>query len=111
MSDDVTMPSAKTLTVDKISSNTTFVDFSQKMYQLMDSFIQLKSNNGVIFEGSTADDFETNLRCYRSPADRTINFPNVTGTVVTTGDTGSITGTMIANDTIAEANMADDAIG
>gem|GEM_PF-6382751 len=34
-------------------------------------------------------------------ADRTYTLPNVSGTVVTTGDTGSVTGTMIANDTVA----------
>ena len=30
---------------------------------------------------------------------------------MTTGDTNSVTGTMIAADTVAEANMANDAIG
>ena len=111
MSDDVTMPSAKTLTVDKISSNTTFVDFGSKNVSTDGFFYTTATTGGVIFEGSTADDFETNLRVVDPTADRTITFPDVTGTVVTTGDTGSITGTMIANDTIAEANMADDAIG
>ena len=111
LSDDVTMPSAKTLTVDKISSNTTFVDFGSKNVSTDGFFYTTATTGGVIFEGSTADDFETNLRVVDPTADRTITFPDVTGTVVTTGDTGSITGTMIANDTIAEANMADDAIG
>ena len=111
MSDDVTMPSAKTLTVNKISSNTTFVDFGSKNVSTDGFFYTTATTGGVIFEGSTADDFETNLRVVDPTADRTITFPDVTGTVVTTGDTGSITGTMIANDTIAEANMADDAIG
>ena len=110
MSDDVTMPSAKTLTVDKISSNTTFVDFGSKNVSTDGFFYTTATTGGVIFEGSTADDFETNLRVVDPTADRTITFPDVTGTVVTTGDTGSITGTMIANDTIAEANMANDAI-
>ena len=41
MSDDVTMPSAKTLTVDKISSNTTFVDFGSKNVSTDGFFIQL----------------------------------------------------------------------
>jgi len=111
MSDDVTMPSAKTLTVDKISSNTTFVDFGSKNVSTDGFFYTTTTTGGIIFEGTTADDFETNLRVVDPTADRTITFPDVTGTVVTTGDTGSITGTMIANDTIAEANMADDAIG
>ena len=111
MSDDVTMPSAKTLTVDKISSNTTFVDFGSKNVSTDGFFYTTTTTGGIIFEGATADDFETNLRVVDPTADRTITFPDVTGTVVTTGDTGSITGTMIANDTIAEANVADDAIG
>ena len=111
MSDDVTMPSAKTLTVDKISSNTTFVDFGSKNVSTDGFFYTTATTGGVIFEGATADAFETNLRVVDPTADRTITFPDITGTVVTTGDTGSITGTMIANDTIAEANMADDAIG
>ena len=42
---------------------------------------------------------------------RSITFPDITGTVVTTGDTNTVTGTMIATDTVAEANMANDAIG
>ena len=62
MSDDVTMPSAKTLTVDKISSNTTFVDFGSKNVSTDGFFYTTKSTGGVIFEGSTADAFETNLK-------------------------------------------------
>ena len=38
-------------------------------------------------------------------ADRTINLFNASGTILVTGSTGDITGTMIANDTVAEANM------
>ena len=43
--------------------------------------------------------------------DRTILLPNENGTVVTTGSSAVVTGTMIAADTVAEANMVDDAIG
>ena len=77
--------------------------------------------SSVIFEGSTADANETTLTVTNPTADRTITFPDITGTVVTTGDTGSITSTMILNgtistddiadDQISEAKMADDAIG
>ena len=35
----------------------------------------------------------------------------MTGDVVTTGDSRTVTGSMIALDTVTEANMADDAIG
>ena len=55
--------------------------------------------------------FVTTIQAPNSTANRTITFPDVTGTVITTGDTGTIVGSMIANDTISEANMADDAIG
>jgi len=111
INDDVTMPAAKTLTVDKISSNQSFVDFGSKNVSTDGFFYTTLASGGLIFEGSTADGFETTINVIDPTADRTINFPNISGTVVTTGDTGSITGTMIANDTIAEANMANDAIG
>ena len=111
LNDDVTMPAAKTLTVDKISSNQSFVDFGSKNVSTDGFFYTTLATGGIIFEGSTADGFETTINVVDPTADRTINFPNISGTVVTTGDTGSITGTMIAADTIAEANMANDAIG
>ena len=111
MSDDVTMPATKTLTVDKISSNQSFVDFAGKNVSTDGYYYTSRATGGIIFEGSTADAHETTINVVDPTADRTINFPNVSGTVITTGDTGTITGTMIAADTIAEANMANDAIG
>jgi len=65
----------------------------------------------IVFEGATADGSETTLTVTDPTADRTITFPDATGTVITSGDTNSVTGTIIAADTVAEANMADDAIG
>lgn len=63
------------------------------------SGIQITQNGTVIFEGSTDDGFETTLTVANPTADRTITIPNVTGTVVTTGDTGSITSGMFASST------------
>ena len=111
LNDDVTMPAAKTLTVDKISSNQSFVDFGSKNVSTDGFFYTTLASGGLIFEGSTADAHETKVTVVDPTADRTITCPNISRTVVTTGDTGSITGTMIAADTIAEANMANDAIG
>ena len=111
MSDDVTMPATKTLTVDKISSNQSFVDFGSKNVSTDGFFYTSLASGGLIFEGTTADAHETIVTVEDPTADRTITLPNITGTVITTGDTGSITGTMIAADTVGEANMADDAIG
>ena len=47
----------------------------------------------VVFEGATADGFETTLNVTDPTADRTITLPNVTGTVITTGNLSSITST------------------
>ncbi|MBU0667697.1 hypothetical protein KJ951_01165 [Patescibacteria group bacterium] len=55
----------------------------------------------VIFEGSTDNTYETTLTVVDPTADNIITIPNVTGTLVTTGDTGTVTGTMIQNDTVA----------
>jgi sugar lactone lactonase YvrE len=59
----------------------------------------------LIFEGSVDDGFETTLTVANPTADQTITLPNITGTVVTTGDTGTVTSTMIADGTIANADV------
>ena len=71
----------------------------------------LNINSSIVFEGSTADDFETTLSVTNPTADRTITIPNVSGTLVTTGDTSSVSTAMIANDAITIDKMADDAVG
>ncbi len=44
----------------------------------------------VIFEGSTADGFETTLTVVDPTADRTITIPNETGTLITTSSSGVV---------------------
>ncbi len=63
------------------------------------------NNANVVFEGSVDDGFETTLTVVNPTADRTITLPNVTGTVVTTGDSGTVTSTMIADGTIVNADV------
>jgi hypothetical protein len=63
------------------------------------------NNANVVFEGSVEDGFETTLTVVNPTADRTITLPNVTGTVVTTGDSGTVTSTMIADGTIVNADV------
>ncbi|AFX83680.1 endosialidase, partial [uncultured Mediterranean phage MEDS2 group] len=63
------------------------------------------NNANLVFEGATADDFETTLTVTDPTADRTIALPNVSGTVVTTGDTGTVTSTMIVDGTIVNADV------
>jgi hypothetical protein len=63
------------------------------------------STGSLVFEGSTANDYETTLAVTDPTADHTITLPDVTGTVVTTGDTGSVTSTMIADGAIVNADI------
>jgi hypothetical protein len=62
----------------------------------------------IIFEG-TANDFETTLEITDPTADRTITLPNVTGTVITTGNLSDITnaGTFTGS-IVIEGATADD---
>jgi hypothetical protein len=65
----------------------------------------------IIFEGSGSDDdHETTLTVVNPTADRTISLPNVTGTVITTGDTGTVTATMLAADSVDSSELVDGSI-
>ena len=111
--DNLSLSASKTLTADNISSSTTFVDFGAKDI-VTSGFFYTSANSteaGIVYEGTTADNFETIIVAVDPTADRTITIPNETGTIVTTGSSAAVTGTMIALDTVAEANMANDAIG
>ncbi len=63
----------------------------------------------ITFEGATANDFETTIQVTDPTADRTITIPDVGGTFVTTGDTGSVTNTMLAG-SIANDKLSNSAI-
>ena len=67
--------------------------------------ILIGSTGSLAFEGSTDNDYETTLAVEDPTADNTITLPDVTGTVVTTGDTGTVTSTMIADGTIVNADI------
>ncbi len=70
----------------------------------------LDTQADLVFEGATADAHETTIKVVDPTADRTITFPNVTGTVVTTGDTGTVATGMIAADAIDGTKLADNAV-
>ena len=63
----------------------------------------------ITFEGTTANDFETIISVTDPTSDRVIVFPDLTGTVVTTGDTGSVTNLMLAG-SIANDKLSNSAI-
>jgi uncharacterized protein YjbI with pentapeptide repeats len=64
-------------------------------------------DTSISFEGATADSFETTLQVTDPTADRTITLPDVTGTVVTSGDTGTVTATMLASDSVTTAKITN----
>jgi hypothetical protein len=71
----------------------------------MQGNLQLGEDNTIVFEGATADAHETSIGVIDPTADRTINFPNVSGNVVTTGDSGTVTSTMITDGTIVNDDI------
>ena len=107
-----TVPSSDTLvgraTTDTLTNKTlTQPTISQPSISAptITSDMTLRPSVTLIFEGATDDAFETTLTVADPTADRTITLPNVSGTVITTGDTDTVTGTMI-NNTITSANFA-----
>ena len=72
--------------------------------------LNLGEDADLVYEGATDNDFETRFTVVDPTADRTITFPNVTGNVVTTGDTGTVTGTMLADSTITSGDIVDGTI-
>ena len=61
--------------------------------------------SSIIFEGATADAFETTLSVTDPTADRTITFGDESGTVLTTGGADIITEAMMANDAIGQNEL------
>ena len=72
----------------------------------------IEIQNSFKFEGSTADDFETNLTTIDPTADRTISLPNATGTIVLQDTSDTLTNKTVDLDantitgTTAEFNTA-----
>jgi len=68
--------------------------------------VLLGQNAVLAFEGSANDQYETTITVTNATADRTIVFPNVSGNVITSGDTGTVTSAMIADATIVNADVS-----
>ena len=67
--------------------------------------LEIGTTGSLTFEGATENAFETALAVVDPTADRTITFPDRTGTVITNADTGTVTSTMIADGTIVNADV------
>ena len=57
----------------------------------LDATFNVLTKTGVVFEGATANDFETTLQVTEPTADRAITLPNATGTVVLADGSGNVT--------------------
>ena len=76
----------------------------------MTGTLNLGKSVDLVFEGSTDDASETTLRATDPTADRTLLLPDVSGTLVSTGDTGTVSTGMVANSAITSAKIADGTI-
>jgi len=82
-----------------VSGTTTTVDSST-----------VNITTGFVFEGATSDSFETTLTASDPTADRTLTLPDVTGTVISTGNLSQITSVGVltgANPLVFEGSTAD----
>ena len=72
--------------------------------------LNMGEDTSIVFEGATDNAYETTLAVTDPTADRTITLPNVTGTVVTTGDTGTVTATMLAANSVDSSELVDGSV-
>ena len=65
----------------------------------------------IVFEGATDDGYETTLTVADpSGSDKTITLPNTTGTVITTGDTATVTATMMGANSVDSSELVDGSV-
>ena len=79
------------------------------LQELSDEYVKRNGTQSItgnlVFEGSTDDNNETTLAITNPTDDRTITLPDRSGTVITSGDTGTVTSTMIEDGTIVNADV------
>ena len=72
------------------------------------AFSNVELTGGVIFEGSSADSFETTLNVVDPTADRTINLPNDSGTLALNNKSIDMNGTELILDADADTSITAD---
>ena len=79
-------------------------DFRIEFNNLISDVTGISSSNkfdaSIIFEGSTADVYETTLTVTDPTADRTITLPNATGSLIVSAS-GTVEGSMLNNNVIS----------
>jgi hypothetical protein len=71
--------------------------------------LEIGTTGTLTFEGSSANNFETTLGVINPTADRTINLPNQSGTVIVSGNATIVDADIAANAEIAVSKLADGA--
>ena len=100
------------LTETDLDNNSDQILFAQQ--EFTNDFVKRDGSNSItanlVFEGATDDDNELTLAITDPTADRTITLPDITGTVITNADTGTVSNQMIASDAVTNAKIADNSI-
>jgi len=95
------------LTETDLDNNSDQILFAQQ--EIINDFIKRDGSTSItgnlVFEGATDDGNETTLAITDPTDDRTITVPDRSGTLITSGDTGTVTSTMIADGTIVNADV------
>jgi hypothetical protein len=82
---------------DNPAVHTDFLNLAGDIDTLLDSYVGTTALVNLVFEGSTADAFETTLTVVDPTADRTITFPDATGTVTLLTATQTLTNKTLGN--------------
>lgn len=103
----VTADSTTTLTNKTLTSPT----ISNATFTGQQSGLQVAFNDSIVFEGTTADAFETTLSAGEPTADRTITLPDATTTLVGTDTTQTLTNKTLTSPTISNASFSGQQTG
>ena len=75
----------------------------------LDSEKNILTRASVIFEGATTNGYQTTVTVVDPTQDNTLTIPNVSGNIITSGDTGTVTNAMLAG-SIANDKLSNSAI-
>ena len=99
------------LTETDLDSNSDQILFAQQ--EVINDYVKRDGTQTItgnlVFEGTTDDNNETTLAITDPTADRTITVPDRSGTIITSGDTGTVTSTMINDGTIVNTDINNSA--
>lgn len=71
--------------------------------------VTIGSGGSLLFEGATNDGFETTVGVVDPTANNAVLFPNISGTLITDNDIGTVTSGMILDGTIGNAEINNSA--